>query len=135
MLKNYIDRLPVELELEKINYNELESWEFCLVHVTVEDINYSLVIEKYQQHYGTVKWESLFSNVPYGETRAMIVDELYKKYPKILINEDCFIKEFKAYRELNPNDYHYYNNHYTQEVEQIKGDYEWLEMRKFLNIN
>jgi hypothetical protein len=126
-------KLPVGIKTEKVKYCDLDSWEMCLINIELNGKEQIFVIEKYQNHYGSIKWDSIFSNKNEFDKKEVIL-KIREKYPLILINEDLYIDEFKDYIRNNPKDYHYYKNHYVQEVDKIISDLKWLELSRYLKI-
>lgn len=128
-----MNKLPIGIITEKVKYCDLDSWEMCLINIDLDGKEHIFVVEKYQKHYGSIKWNSIFSNQNEFDKKEVIL-KIREKYPLILINEDPYIDEFKDYIKNNPTDYHYYKNHYTQEVDKIISDLKWLELSRYLKI-
>lgn len=122
------------LNLKKTKYCDLDSWEMCLIDIEINNKKQILVVEKYQNHYGSIQWNSIFSNKNDLDKKD-VLQKIIEKYPLILINEEPYIEEFKTYTLNNPKDYHYYKNHYVQEVDKIVSPLKWLELRKELGIS
>lgn len=129
----YTNLLPSGITLSNEKYCNLDSWQMCLIHVELHDKQQTFIIEKYQNHYGSIIWNSIFSNEK-DFNKKEIISKIREKYPLILINEEPYIEEFKSYVQNNPTDYNHYKNHYIQEVEKINSTLDWLELRKILKF-
>ena len=133
---DYKELLPKSMELVPLKFCYLEPWEFALIHVEINGILETIIIEKYQNFFASIRWKTIFSKNyenATDEEKLEITKLIYKKYPNILLNEsvyDEFVKNWK----LNDNSYKYYKNNCNQEVEYIKSDIEWLDLRKQLKI-
>ena len=133
---DYKELLPKSMELVPLKFCYLNPWEFALIHVEINGILETIIIEKYQNFFASIRWKTIFSKNyenATDEEKLEITKLIYKKYPNILLNEsvyDEFVKNWK----LNDNSYKYYKNNCNQEVEYIKSDIEWLDLRKQLKI-
>ena len=133
---DYKELLPKSMELVPLKFCYLNPWEFALIHVEIDGILETIIIEKYQNFFASIRWKTIFSKNyenATDEEKLEITKLIYKKYPNILLNEsvyDEFVKNWK----LNDNSYKYYKNNCNQEVEYIKSDIEWLDLSKQLKI-
>lgn len=122
------------LNLKKVKFCDINSWEMCLIYIQIDNKEQTLVIEKYQNHYGSIKWNSIFSKEE-DLDKKLVIEKIREKYPLILINEEPYNEEFIQYIKNNPNDFNYYKKHYVQEVDKIVTNLKWLQLRKFLKIS